>query len=64
MGKLDRDGREELRDKYYLSPRQYNRLLPPTLESSRLHMIGSQTYGGLSEKLLAIHRYSSLTWYY
>ena len=56
LGRLDRDGRDSMKSKYYLSARQFNRLSPPTLEGSRLHVINDMEFGGLSDKLLKIHR--------
>ena len=55
-GKLDKDGREAIKLKYFLSPRQFNRLAPPTLEDSKLYMINNMEFGGLSDRLLRIHR--------
>ena len=50
-GKIDRDGREELRDNYYLSDKQFRKLAPPDLTGTKLHMIE-----GLSNRLFKIHR--------
>ena len=56
LGRLDRDGWDSIKLRYYLSARQFNRLSPPTLEGSRLHVINDMEFGGLSDKLLKIHR--------
>ena len=55
-GKLDKDGRKDLTKKYFLNPKQYRRLGPPSLEETKLHYIDSREYGLLSEKLLHSHR--------
>ena len=55
-GKLDRDGADDIRNKYYLSSKQFNRLSPPSLSGTKLHMINNMEFGGLSEKLYHIHR--------
>ena len=56
-GRLDREGRKELGKKYFLDPKQYRRISPPSLEETKLHTIDSREYGLLSEKLLHSHRY-------
>ena len=39
-GLWDKETREEMRDKYYLSPEQYESLEPPSLKGTRLDMQG------------------------
>ena len=58
--KLDREGRNALSERYFLSPKQFQKLSPPTLEGTRLHFIGDMEFGKLSEKLLNLHRYLSV----
>ena len=41
-GELDRDGRELLRDRYYMSPDQYKKLAAPDLLSTKLHLVKRQ----------------------
>ena len=53
-GKIDR--REELRDKYYLSDKQFRKLAPPDLTGTKLHMIEGFDFSGLSNRLLKIYR--------
>ena len=55
-GKIDRDGREELRDNYYLSDKQFRKLAPPDLTGTKLHMIEGFDFSSLSNRLLNIHR--------
>ena len=54
-GELDRDGRELLRDKYYMSPDQYKRLAAPDLLSTKLHLVKSLDFSGLSGMLGTLH---------
>lgn len=54
-GELDRDGRELLRDKYYLSPDQFKKLAPPDLLSTKLHLVKSLDFSGLSGMLGVLH---------
>ena len=56
-GHLLKEGADKLRDKYFLEPRKYNRLAPPTLFDTKLFSIQNMEFKGLSEKLLNIHRY-------
>ena len=51
-GKLDREGRKDLGRKYFLDPKQFRKVSPPSLEKTRLHSIDKREYGLLSEKLL------------
>ena len=55
-GNLLKEGAEKLRDKYFLSPKQFNRLNAPTLYDTKLHCIQDLEFKGLSEKLFKIHR--------
>ena len=59
-GKLLKEGAEKLRDKYYLSPRQFHRLAPPSVEGTKLHFLNNLEFGGLTEKLHHIHRWRSM----
>ena len=38
-GKFDSDGRDKMRDKYYLSPDQYRKFAPPDLLGTKLHIL-------------------------
>ena len=54
-GKFDREGREKIRDKYYLSPKQFAKFNPPDLMDTRLHIVESMVFSGLSLKLQKLH---------
>ena len=54
-GELDRDGRELLRDRYYMSPEQYKKLSAPDLLSTKLHLVKSLDFSGLSGMLGNLH---------
>ena len=54
-GELDRDGRELLRDRYYMSPEQYKKLAAPDLLSTKLHLVKSLDFSGLSGMLGTLH---------
>ena len=54
-GKFDREGREKIRDKYYLAPRQYTKFSPPDLMDTKLHIIESMDFSGLSQRLQMLH---------
>ena len=53
-GKIDH--REELREKYYLSDKQFRKLAPPDLTGTKLYMIEGFDFSGLSNRLFKIHR--------
>ena len=55
-GKLDHDGREELRNKYFLSEKQFQKLAQPDMVGTKLHMLEGFYFSGLSDRLLNIHR--------
>ena len=54
-GKFDRDGREKIRDKYYLAPKQFAKFNPPDLLDTKLHIVESMDFSGLSHKLQGLH---------
>ena len=54
-GELDREGRELLRDKYYMSPEQYKKLAPPDLQNTKLHLVKFLDLSGLSGMLAGLH---------
>ena len=54
-GKFDREGREKIRDKYFLGPRQYSKFNPPDLLNTKLHIVESMDFSGLSQKLQGLH---------
>ena len=54
-GRLDREGRRELGNKYYLHPKTYRKIAPPTLEGTKLHTLDGKEYGTLSEKAHRAH---------
>ena len=54
-GKFDREGREKIRDKYYLGPKQYTKFSPPDLLDTKLHIIESMDFSGLSQRLQMLH---------
>ena len=54
-GKFDREGREKIRDKYYLGPKQYAKFNPPDLLDTKLHIVESMDFSGLSQKLQGLH---------
>ena len=54
-GELDREGRELLRDKYFMAPDQYKKLAPPDLLNTKLHLVKSLDFSGLSGMLAGLH---------
>ena len=54
-GKFDREGREKIRDKYYLGPKQYAKFNPPDLLDTKLHIVETMDFSGLSQKLQGLH---------
>ena len=54
-GLWDKETREEMRVKYYLSPEQYESLEPPSLKGTRLDMQGLE-FGGLASSTKRLHR--------
>ena len=54
-GKFDREGREKIRDKYYLGPKQFSKFNPPDLMDTKLHIVESMDFSGLSNKLQILH---------
>ena len=54
-GKFDGDGRDKMRDKYYLSPDQYRKFAPPDLLGTKLHILEGLDFSGLSSRLHLSH---------
>ena len=54
-GRLDKEAAKELSKKYHMSDENYSQLSPPTLSSTKLHMIQSYDVGGVYNRLLTIH---------
>ena len=54
-GKFDRDGRDKMRDKYYLDPKQYDKFSPPDLLGTKLHLLDGLDFSGLSSRLQVTH---------
>ena len=54
-GKFDSDGRDKMRDKYYLSPDQYRKFAPPDLLGTKLHILEGLDFSGLSSRLHLAH---------
>ena len=54
-GRLDKEAAKELSKKYHMSDENYAQLSPPTLSSTKLHMIQSYDVGGVYNRLLTIH---------
>ena len=54
-GKFDSDGRDKMRDKYYLSPDQYRKFAPPDLLGTKLHILDGLDFSGLSSRLHLSH---------
>ena len=54
-GRLDKEAAKELAKKYHMSDENYSQLSPPTLSSTKLHMIQSYDVGGVYNRLLTIH---------
>ena len=55
-GELSKDGREELADKYYLGPEQYERFKPPRLDDTKLFRLGDNEFKvSRAGRLISIH---------
>ena len=54
-GKFDRDGRDKMRDKYYLGSKQYDKFSPPDLLGTKLHLLEGLDFSGLSSRLFVTH---------
>ena len=55
-GELSKDGREELADKYFLGPEQYERLKPPRLDDTKLFRLGDNEFKvSRAGRLISIH---------
>ena len=54
-GKFDRDGRDKMRDKYYLDSKQYDKFSPPDLLGTKLHLLEGLDFSGLSSRLHVTH---------
>ena len=54
-GKFDRDGRDKMRDKYYLDSKQYDKFSPPDLLGTKLHLLEGLDFSGLSSRLHVLH---------
>ena len=54
-GKFDRDGRDKMRDKYYLDSKQYEKFSPPDLLGTKLHLLEGLDFYGLSSRLQVTH---------
>ena len=54
-GKFDREGREKMRDKYYLDSKQYEKFAPPDLLGTKLHLLEGLDFSGLSSRLQVTH---------
>ena len=59
-GNLDRDAKEDLRKKYFLSEKQYDLIKAPVLDDTKLHMLEEVNFENLFKKLLDIHRYYNI----
>ena len=55
-GKLSKDAREELAEKYHLSEKRYKKLSPPDLSQAKLHMVAGLGFSGLSNTMMGLHR--------
>ena len=55
-GELSKEGREELQDKYYLGPSQYEKFRPPRLDDTRLFGVGTSEFKtSRAGRLISIH---------
>ena len=55
-GELSKEGREELADKYYLSPEQYEKFKPPRLDDTKLFRLADHEFRvSRAGRLVAIH---------
>ena len=55
-GELSKEGREELAEKYYLSPEQYEKLKPPRLDDTKLFRLGDKEFKvSRAGRLIVIH---------
>ena len=54
-GKFDKEGREKMRDKYYLTVKQFEKFAPPDLMGTKLHVLDGLDFSGLSSRLQTTH---------
>ena len=54
-GKFDRDGRDKMRDKYFLDPHVFDKFSPPDLLGTKLHLLDGLDFSGLSTRLQVTH---------
>ena len=54
-GALDKDGNKLLKERYYLSDKQFKLLAAPDLQDSKLHVVKGLDMSGLASRLLGVH---------
>ena len=55
-GELTKEGKEELQDKYYLDPAQYETFRPPRLEDTKLFKLGDKEFlASRAGRLISLH---------
>ena len=55
-GELSKEGREELQEKYYLDPAQYEKLRPPRLDDTKLFKLGDKEFiASRAGRLISLH---------
>ena len=55
-GELTKEGREELRDKYYLEPGQFEKFRPPRLDDTKLFGLGDKEFkDSRAGRLISLH---------
>ena len=54
-GNFDKEGREKMRDKYYLTVKQFENFAPPDLMGTKLHVLDGLDFSGLSSRLQTTH---------
>ena len=55
-GELTKEGREELQDKYFLEPAQYEQFKPPRLDDTKLFQLGDKEFlASRAGRLVTLH---------
>ena len=64
-GELTKEGREELQEKYYLDPTQYEKLRPPRLDDTKLFKLGDKEFiASRAGRLISLHDKYVETYYH
>ena len=54
-GKMDYESAKKLHKKYFMADKDYAKIAPPSLSSTKLHEIQSHDLGGVHNRLMGIH---------